>query len=83
MLVPGERDGEPLRRGKAEHPLDFAERALDLGADLGLRAVRAALYLIDHTAVTIAVAGEILVIGRVPRITAVWARPDGVRGFDG
>src|SRR6202007_2856624 len=51
--------------GKAEHPLDDADRMLDPGPHSGLGAVFPPLDLIDNTAVTVAANGEIPGLGRM------------------
>jgi hypothetical protein len=45
---------------KAEYPLDDADRVLDLGTDLGLRAVLGPLDLIDDSPAPCAAIGEVL-----------------------
>ena len=46
--------------GKAEHPLDDADRMFDPGPHFGLGTIFRPLGLIHHTAVAVAAIGEIL-----------------------
>ena len=60
--------------GEAEHPLDDADTALDLGTDGGLGAILSPFHRIDNPAMAIAPVGKSRALGARARIAAFWPR---------